>query len=200
MTEFEPPDRGYRPFAALAVLALLFAGAALLVFELGGRNTAVTPVGAFSALLRLPTLTARTRFSIDTVGVGPTTYVVRGVQPKIEAPSGTVLTVTGWAVDDAARKPGKAIFVRVDDGPPVVARDGIERDDVASALGVPAYAASGFEAKIPTAGLQPGQHELSLEIANVAGTGLYRVPKRIEFVVTPVPKGAVRRLRTLSIA
>jgi hypothetical protein len=106
------------------------------------------------------------------------------VQPRIDVPTGGTLVARGWAVDDAAHLPGKAVIVRVDGAAPIIGRYGIDRPDVAKALDAPALAKSGFEASIPTAGLSVGQHELSFEIENAAGSGKYRVPKRIEFVIT----------------
>jgi hypothetical protein len=194
----QPPSGSSRPLIAVAALVGLFLVAALVIFELEVKGSETGATGSFVALLRLPTLNARTRFSIDAVAAGSQSYTVTGVQPKIEVSEGTALVVSGWAIDEAARLPGKAVLLRLDGGPRIVARYGMARDDVAKAFASPALAPSGFEATVPTAGLRPGQHELTLEIANAAGTGVYRVPKRIEFVV--VPKGAVLRLRTFTYA
>jgi hypothetical protein len=196
----QPPSGSSRPLIAVAALLGLFFVAALVIFEFEVRGSEVGATSSLVALLRLPTLNARTRFSIDAVAVGSQSYTVTGVQPKIEVPAGATLVVSGWAIDEAARLPGKAVLLRLDEGPRIVARYGLARDDVAKALDSPALAPSGFEATVPTAGLRPGQHELTLEIANAAGTGVYRVPKRIEFIVTPQPKGAVLRLRTFTYA
>jgi hypothetical protein len=185
MTDVEPPSRSHRPFIAIGALAALLIMAASIVFITRTTRAEISARRSLSLLVNLPALNAKTRFSIDSVTAGPSSYVVTGVQPQIVIHPGTSLTVTGWAVDDGAKSPGKGVHVAVDGGPAITAAYGMLRHDVARKLEDQRLAASGFIAVIPTDGLSAGQHELTFEIVNAAGTGVYHVPERIQFTVRP---------------
>ncbi len=179
----EPPSRNHRPLVAVAFLVVVFSLAAFFVFETSAKNAAIAPGKSLSVLIRLPASNAQTRFSIDTVLVGGRTYTVAGLQPRIEVPTGVPLRVGGWAVDDKADAPGSGVRVYLDSSAPTNAQYGISRPDVAKVLHDERLMLSGFEAMIPTAGLAPGQHELTFQVVNAAGTGTYALPKRIQFTI-----------------
>jgi hypothetical protein len=179
----EPPSRNHRPLVSVVFLIVVFSLAALFVFETSAKNAAVAPGRALSVLIRLPASNAQTRFSIDTVLVGEKTYTVAALQPRIEVPSGVPLRVGGWAVDDKADAPGSGVRIYLDNGTPINAQYGISRPDVAKVLRDARLTLSGFEALVPTTGLTQGQHELSFQIVNAAGTGTYALPKRIQFTI-----------------
>jgi hypothetical protein len=184
MIDAGPPSRSHRPLVAVAALIALFIGAALVALRFSMPNSGGVPGRFLAMLAHLPTLSATTRFSIDSVQVGSATYLVTGVQPRILVPAGVSITVSGWAVDDKAAAPGKAVYVYVDGHlPAVMAEYGIGRNDVARTLRGAQFAASGFAARVETSGLLPGQHELTFAIVNSPGTGLYHVPARIQFTI-----------------
>jgi hypothetical protein len=181
MNSPEPPSRSYRPFVAVAFLAVFVFVAAgiILVTKKGGLTTG----RSLSLIARLPTLNAKTRFSIDAVTVGRSTFVVTGVQPVINVSGAIPISVRGWAVDDKAKAPAKGVGVFVDGGQRISARYGIHRDDVAKTLQARNLADSGFSASVETRALSAGQHELTFEIVGADGHTIYRTPQRIQFVV-----------------
>jgi hypothetical protein len=115
-------------------------------------------------------------FSVDLVNSAPS-----GSIPTILA--GTPLRVSGWAVDDQARAAAEGVIIFVDDGPGTTARYGLDRPDVAKALGNDAYRYSGFAAEASTSSLRAGRHSLGLRIFNAEGTGVYEPPTRFFFEV-----------------
>jgi hypothetical protein len=147
------------------------------------KKAAGTASRSFALIARLPALNSKTRFAIDSVKVGPTTYIIRGLQPQIDVPADSLVTVGGWAVDDRAQGAAKGVSVFVDGGRAVEAQYGIRRDDVAKALGNAAYAPSGFSATIDTEGLKAGPHELTFAVIDKPGTGAYRLPTRVQFTI-----------------
>lgn len=147
------------------------------------KRSDVGPGRSLSFLFRLPTLNAKTRYAIDTVKAGSTTYAVGGLQPRIVVQAGMPMTVSGWAVDDKAQSAAKSVSVAVDGGQPLVAEYNISRPDVAKALGNGAFARSGFLARINTAGLKSGPHELTFAVVDRAGDGTYQLPVRLQFTV-----------------
>jgi hypothetical protein len=183
MIDEEPPSRTHRPLFAVAILFALFIGAGFVVFETNAKHSDITPGRSLSVLVHLPASNAKTRFSIDAVVAGSSSYLVTGVQPQISIEPGTPLLVKGWAVDDRARAPGKGVRVVLDGGFSVMADYGMPRADVAETLQNSNLVDSGFEARVPTKGLAAGQHELTFEIIDAAGKGVYRVPQRIQFTV-----------------
>jgi hypothetical protein len=170
---------------AVLFLVVVFFAAAFIVFETSAKNLAIAPGKALSVLVRLPSSSARTRFSIDTVLVGTKSFTVAGLQPQIDVTAGVPMRVGGWAVDDKADAPGSGVRIFLDNASPVNAQYGISRPDVAKVLRDQRLEESGFEAMISTAGLAPGQHELTFQVVNASGTSTYSLSKRIQFTIVP---------------
>jgi hypothetical protein len=184
MMDVEPPSRSHRPLIAVVFLVALFFVAVSIVYETSAKYYTGSSAGKTKSLLaRLPMFNATTRFSIDQVTAGRAVYNVSGLQPRITVRPGTALRIGGWAVDDKAEAPAGGVRVYLDNGAPVSAQYGIKRNDVGKVLQDPKLSPSGFEALILTDGLAPGQHELTFQILNAASTGVYQVPKRIEFTI-----------------
>lgn len=84
--------------------------------------------------------------------------------PKSPIKVGTSLVITGWGVIPETRKPADAVYLSVGDDNQLIAvgEVNIPRWDVASVLGVPEYAKSGWTLRVPTASLPLG--EMSLKV------------------------------------
>ncbi|MBV8371256.1 MAG: hypothetical protein JO036_20255 [Candidatus Eremiobacteraeota bacterium] len=78
---------------------------------------------------------------------------------------GEQLRLTGFALDPVLHRSGARLVYRVDAGPWREARYHLPRPDVATALGAPGAADSGFEAVLATGALAPGSHTLQLATA-----------------------------------
>src|SRR5205823_1828715 len=103
--------------------------------------------GSVATLIRLP---GAPPFSVDYMnGVPPQSI------PAITA--GTPLRISGWAVDDQARAAADGVIVFVDEGAGTTAQYGLDRPDVAKALGNDAYRSSGFAAEAATSSLAIGR-------------------------------------------
>lgn len=73
------------------------------------------------------------------------------------------IIIRGWAVDAAARKAAKGVYLDID-GKLYPAFYGISRKDIAERFKVPSYRYSGFERAIPVSDLGTGKHTLNLKI------------------------------------
>jgi hypothetical protein len=131
-------------------------------------------LSVFARAAGLASLPGIPPFSVDFINNAPPTRV-----PSVRA--GTMLRVSGWAVDDRARTVAAGVVVFVDGGAETAALYGLERPDVAQVLGNPGYRDCGFTADAPTLSLAPGRHSLGLRIFNADGTGFYEPPVRFFF-------------------
>jgi hypothetical protein len=102
-------------------------------------------------------------------------------QPTI-VPKGAILTVRGWAV--LAEEPAgtTGVYAIVDDGSPLEALYGLERDDIAELYGSDVHGSCGFKAVLSTSHLAPGQHTLSLAVRDAEGR-LLAVPGSESFTI-----------------
>lgn len=85
------------------------------------------------------------------------------------------ISVSGWAVDQPHQQLASAVDVVVDDQP-VPALYGIDRPDVARALGLSGYRASGFTARLRGRRIGFGLHVVSLRILAADGRCFYQGP------------------------
>ena len=130
-------------------------------------------LSVFAREATLASLPGAPPFSVDYINGVPPSNV-----PSIIA--GTTLQVSGWAVDDRARTVAQGVIVFID-GAETAARYGLDRPDVAQALGSPGYRNCGFRADASTLFLGPGRHSLGLRILNSEGTGFYEPSVRFIF-------------------
>ncbi len=93
----------------------------------------------------------------------------------LQVSAGTDLKFRGWAVDDKAQALAGGVEIAVD-GKPVKAQYQLNRQDVADAQHNPAYANSGFEAKLPTKELGRGRHLCTIRIISHSGDTYYESP------------------------
>lgn len=86
--------------------------------------------------------------------------------------NGPDITIAGFAVDQVATEPASGVVVMID-AQPFVAMYGGERPDIAKALNNPNYVKSQFYAKIPTAGLSNGLHDITIRVIASDRSGYY---------------------------
>jgi hypothetical protein len=96
---------------------------------------------------------------------------------------GEQLFVRGWAIDAPNAAPARAVHVCIDELPSTPAVYGLERGDVAAALGAPQLAACGFTALVATAAMPAGPHALALRVVARDGRSFYEMPQRIDFTL-----------------
>jgi hypothetical protein len=84
-----------------------------------------------------------------------------------------LLDVRGWAIDDVSHALPAAVTVRVGDRHEFTAQTRLERPDVAAALCDPALAASGFFARIPLAGIPPGEYRIAVRVVAADRSGFF---------------------------
>ncbi|MGI9149213.1 MAG: hypothetical protein ACR2IK_22135 [Chloroflexota bacterium] len=95
-------------------------------------------------------------------------------------PLGAAFHVSGWILDTAAEGWAGIDDIQVLNGSSVLAHGSVaqSRPDVASATGNPYWAASGFDAVVPSAGLPPGQATLTV-VAHTPGKGAWSKQVRV---------------------
>jgi hypothetical protein len=110
-----------------------------------------------------------------------------GGAAAVIAERGTPVTFVGWAADVAAKRPSSAVYATAG-GKTFLARVGLPRDDVATALGDPAYKTSGFELTIDTRSLPLGPSTFAFGGVKADGSGRYDFKHDVVLMVTP-PQG-----------
>ena len=118
-------------------------------------------------------------YTVDAVNGRP--IETQGFTVKLPADPPPALTVSGWAVDEAAGAEAAGVFVNVDGRVDVPATYGIDRPDVAAAYGRWRYRYSGFSATIPASALGRGRHTLTLKVFKAGGREYFQSQR--EFVV-----------------
>jgi hypothetical protein len=106
----------------------------------------------------------------DVVGNGPPRRAALGDEFLIFRRE-ELLDVRGWAIDDVRHALPSAVTVLVGDRFEFTAQTRLERPDVAFALRDPALAASGFLARIPLAGIPPGDHRIAVRVVAADRSG-----------------------------
>ena len=106
-------------------------------------------------------------------------------------PRGSALYVRGWALDPSGAKGASAVVLTIDGRGTHEARIGLSRADVAASLNNEAAASSGFEALIPTGGLDAGRHVIEVATVDAAARAYAKfgtaTPFSIEVVGGPLP-------------
>jgi hypothetical protein len=121
----------------------------------------------------LPRLDAAVRIAIDDVVAGTTPYPWASPDADVSLRGDELLWIRGWAIDDARGSPPAAVTLCVDDRLDFFAQAGLERPDVAAALGNPALSPCGFVACIPLAGLPPGDHQVAVRVIATDRSGYF---------------------------
>lgn len=93
-----------------------------------------------------------------------------------------VVEITGWAVDQQAKKTAGGVYAEVD-GNMYPALYGQPEERVAERFDTPAYTQSGFTARIPVLQLKPGTHDISLIILSHDEEAYYKVPQAATITV-----------------
>jgi hypothetical protein len=150
------------------------------------------------AIFAFPTLTAR--FYAHGRGLIPVArealtadaHPGRYVVTRLRLPEATLgvgrlqpdrVAVIGWAIDDQASVPAKAVFIDVDNQPYQQAVYGDDSPQAVAALGSDRYATCGFDAILDTTPLAPGPHQLTVRVVSADGTRLYAPGPALELVV-----------------
>jgi hypothetical protein len=121
----------------------------------------------------LPRLDGLARATVDDVlGDGPPRRVSAGDECLVFRRD-ELLDVRGWAIDDVRHALPAAVTVLVGDRYEFTAQTRLERPDVAAALRDPALAASGFFARIPLAGIPPGEHRIAVRVVAADRSGFF---------------------------
>jgi outer membrane protein OmpA-like peptidoglycan-associated protein len=126
-------------------------------------------------------------YSVDTLAApqsDPVT-VAADDQARIAIHNGQPVEIDGWATDRVAKKPAGGVYIGVDKKKYVKAEYGLERDDVAAALGDPDRTAVGYSVTVPAELLKTGSHALDLIVLNADGIGFFVAPNRIVIDVQP---------------
>jgi len=144
----------------LCLLAAVAAG--LLSVSCGSK----TEAPATNELQSLTASQAATMNYIDSInGIPDLTH------GTARLPRGRELTVVGWAVDSAVKRPASKVFIDID-GKLYPAKYGLARPDVVGALKIPELEKTGFTAAIPS---PPGdmEHRLTVKIVSADGASYY---------------------------
>ncbi len=167
--------------------ALVFVAFLVALTHRPDRLAASTPTMPALGPSRVPDRVVRTSgmlFAIDSVqDSGRQSDNGGAATSALDPRAGHVITVTGWAVDGGAQRPGTAVMIEVDSRRRIRARYGIPRPDVAAYFGVPACLASGFQARISATGLRAGRHSVSLLMRAADGKALYTEKDKVTLTV-----------------
>lgn len=91
------------------------------------------------------------------------------------------IVFSGWAVDDAAKRPAGGVDVVIDETP-LAADYGKARPDVAQAYKNSEYSSSGFTLTVPGGQLSKGQHMASIRVISNDKKSYYQSPA-VPFIV-----------------
>lgn len=93
------------------------------------------------------------------------------------------ITITGWAVDESANTPAKAVFVSIDDKLNILTRYGLDRADVAKFYKNNNYRYSGFNALFATSTLEKGIHNLIIKVVSSDRKNYYRIDPKVKLEI-----------------
>ncbi len=130
----------------------------------------------------LQQLNETTKFSIDSLN---DTSFAQPPPVPIRVPANGSIILGGWAVDVRANGVASGVVVSIDGTTNAQATYGADRQDVATALGNPAYRLSGFTATFPANTLSPGRHTITLKILTSDGKSYYQPDQVVEIEIVP---------------
>lgn len=130
------------------------------------------------ALIRLSGMTT---FSIDSLN--DTSFAQPPTAP-IPIPRNGSVILRGWAVDAPAGTVAGGVIVSVDETMNFQAVYGVARQDVADALGNPAYQKSGFNVTFPASKLSPGRHTITIKILTSDRKSYYEPDQKVDIEIT----------------
>lgn len=137
------------------------------------RSGGETPKPAQDAAKPAPTIPAAKSVAESTVASGPPPGVEGWVEGVVGTPAaGGRVVVGGWAADRVAGAPVTKVEVLLDGKVVATANLGVERPDVAKAIGRDSYARAGWNAVIDLAGVAPGRHTVSAKAYGKDGNGV----------------------------
>ncbi|MDQ2783983.1 MAG: hypothetical protein M3Y58_03150 [Chloroflexota bacterium] len=134
------------------------------------------PTIAVDALLKA---SGATTYSLDSLN--DTSFATPPPMP-IRIPNGTAITVRGWAVDVPNSAAAGGVILSVDTTN-YVATYGVDRPDVATALGNAAYTKSGFTMIFPANTLASGRHTIAIKILTKDHTSYYQPDQKVEIEI-----------------
>jgi hypothetical protein len=169
-----------RRLRALAAGLVLVAAVTLAVWRFGLRDACFAgDPGAVSAVA--PPALAGGAVTVtghsDDIAVDLVRGEPLGKQRLVRLQAGTLVTVSGWAIDHAARRLAHAVLVRIDGAEPLRADYCDNRIDVARFFGVPAYERSGFSVRVR---VPDGRHRVAFDVLSADRRTLYRDERRFE--------------------
>ena len=100
-----------------------------------------------------------------------------------EVPAGCSMVVRGWALNPEPPRPASRLCFTIGERQTSDLSYGVERDDVAAAMGDPSCAAAGFKEVLSLDGLPLGTHSLRITAIDDANTGYYALDDEPTFVV-----------------
>ncbi len=146
-----------------------------------GRDQIINSVSDFSEIAvdiaQLRKVKQTTRFFIDSINnVSLAQQLARGLSFASEE----TIRIVGWAIDESAQKQAGGVFVNVDGKQDLAANYGLDRLDVADALGNYSCRFSGFVSSISASSLEKGGHTLGLKVVTTDRKGYYEPEQKIE--------------------
>jgi SAM-dependent methyltransferase len=121
-----------------------------------------------------------TRFFIDTINNTPLGHQL---VPGLLFGSDETIRITGWAIDESAQKAAGGVFINVDGTQDLPAHYGLDRLDVAAALGNYHCRFAGFTSSISASSLKKGRHTLGLKVLTADKKGYYEADQKINIEI-----------------
>lgn len=140
-----------------------------------------SPLPAPATLETIARADERATVAVDTIGDRSTAGDAAVVVARRNYASAAI-TVVGWSVDAARRRPVRGVLISVDGAPGNWAEYGSSRNDVSTRLGSADYLHSGYIGVISLKDLANGPHTLTIK-ALVAGENAY-AETREPFLIT----------------
>lgn len=101
----------------------------------------------------------------------------------IKIKGGAPITLSGWAVDNAAANVAGGVILAVDETMTFPADYGIDRPDITAALKSPVFQRSGFSVTIPPNALAVGKHTLTIKIVTTDRKSYYAPAQKIDIEI-----------------
>jgi hypothetical protein len=103
-------------------------------------------------------------------------------QQPIEISADKDFTISGWAIDEKAKKISGGVIIDID-GKLFLANHGGSRPDIATGSNNPALKNAGYSAKIPISEIGKGQHTLTLKILTIDKKAYYSPEQKVVFEI-----------------